>query len=184
MIRIGIPRATRRLTSEKYPTTPVITLSPAPTEKGKTWRITVNKRGLADLSYDMSETNYISLVRDYNEDDVLQGIGFANTTNFTDAAERTRMNKSGTFTSKQLYNYLAEYYNLDTSIENELELTYPSVLSQEGDPRYMLLKRINNNDGETDGETSSPAMTYVPPVESVNEEVSGDLVADGTRPSW
>jgi len=198
MIRIGIPRATRRRVAngEKYPNMAVLTLSPAPTEKGKTWRMTLNSKAVATLAYNTEETNYVSLVRDYSDEDGLVNIGLANTTS-SENNERFRLSNSGTFTNKAIYNYIADYYNFDTSVENELKLYSLPVGAPSDIPRYMYLARITEerdeavNDTElvesgeagSIGEGTASAALYADIEHTVSEGVTM-TGTNGNGPSW
>ena len=104
-LTFGIPkRSSSSDTVEKFPTTPVVTIEPAATEKGKSSKIRLNATAISTLGLDCEsdENQYVSFA--FNTGRIY--IANVTTDSAVGEADKYRVYKNGSISNKKLHNYI------------------------------------------------------------------------------
>ena len=141
MIQFGIPKQ-RTTRPELFPDTPVVTMQEWE-GKGYNKRFVFNKKAVEVMNLEpgLSRINFAFdgdiayIAKQPGEDSVLVG-------------------KNLSISNKNFYDYIAKIYNLDSSVDNHLELADKLEL---GDIKAYLLKVIN--EGEVEKDSDNPFDT-------------------------
>lgn len=140
-ITFGIPTQRKRATTiEKYPDTPVMTMHSRPEGKGS-YKFELNKTAIDRLSLNLT-----------GDEHIIFGFGdkrmfIANATNGTFEIDGIRVTKQGTFSNQKAHKYVTNLLDLDTTIDNEFEIT----IADDVENAYELIRMH----GETHHEEES-----------------------------
>lgn len=119
-LSIGIPTTLRRKV-EKYPEKMVLTMHPAPEEKGKTYRFELNKKAQEELNVGQEESTFVSPVVDL--DNMKIGVTVSTERDDVPGKDKYQVTQQGAFSNRPFHKYITKILELDDSQEHEFELT-------------------------------------------------------------
>jgi len=119
-INFGIPTNLKRR-HEKYPDLKVLTMLPKSEVKGSNCKFVFNKKAMLNIGLGSVIGQTVSTYVKEDENQVF----LAETTSFDQVSRKDKyqVTRTGSFSNKSFYNFLAKKFNLDKTVDNEFELT-------------------------------------------------------------
>lgn len=150
-IEFGVPKKRVAKKEDPYEGLTVLVMHEKPESKGSTYKFELSNLALEKLSLKREKAEDLKFV---SVAFLETGVMIANTTMIADEVPQDslyNLSMAGIFSNKTLYNFLAEKFELDTSVPHKFELVH----GEENAPYPNAYLRLADDDTKLD-ETANP----------------------------